>query len=157
MHPAKHLHIPKAVRDQVNQHFKAVWPEEGCGFLVGKNGGVLEFHPAENVRHSPTAYEMSPHDQIHIMMAIEDRQLEILSIIHSHPSGPLALSQTDLNEAKWFDLSYIIVSLRQIECPKWKGWLLTPQNQKEISLDFDESDKNRQRIPLNRVVGGETL
>ena len=94
----KALQIPDVVFQHVNETFQALLPEEGCGFLLGKNGAVTEFQPIENVLHSPVAYRMSPADQIHTLLDAEDRHLDVLAIIHSHPNGPSQLSATDLRE-----------------------------------------------------------
>lgn len=131
------LIIPQTVKQTVETYLSTVLPEEGCGFLLGRYRLVSEFHPAENELHSPVAYLMSPHDQIRIMLEAEERDLEILAIIHSHPNGPLALSQTDLKEAKWFDQNYLIVSFQAPSTPIWRGWYLKIDNYEEIPLVFD--------------------
>ncbi len=130
----KQLGIPNTIVNQVNEHLKAVWPEEGCGFLVGVENYVSEFHPIENEKHSRVAYRMNPSEQIKIMIDAEDRNLEILAIIHSHPSSPARPSITDIREASWHDMCYIIVSLQDKNMPQWQGWLLNSAEYEEIPL-----------------------
>lgn len=130
------LQIPNVVFQQVNETFQALLPEEGCGFLLGENGAVSEFQPIENVLHSPVAYQMSPADQIRVLLDAEDRQLDVLAIIHSHPNGPSALSATDLREARWFDIAYAIVSFKHVN-PEWRAWFFSadaPDQYEEIQL-----------------------
>ena len=133
----KALQIPDVVFQHVNETFQALLPEEGCGFLLGKNGAVTEFQPVENVLHSPVAYRMSPADQIHAVLDAEDRQLDVLAIIHSHPSGPSQLSATDLREARWYDIAYVIVSFKHVH-PEWRAWFFpadAPDQYEEIQLN----------------------
>ncbi len=130
------LIIPETVQTQVNHRFLTVYPNEGCGFLIGKDQTVIQFCPVENIKHSPVAYKMDPAGQIQVLMDAEDQGLEILAIIHSHPNGPLALSKTDLLEATWYNLSYLIVSLANKSQPDWGGWFLTKTKHEEISIIF---------------------
>lgn len=130
------LIIPETVKAQVNHHFSAVYPDEGCGFLIGTSQTVTQFCPVENVKHSPVAYKMDPAGQIQVLMDAEDQGLQVLAIIHSHPNGPLALSKTDLQEATWHNLSYLIVSLADKHEPQWGGWFLTQTKHEEISIIF---------------------
>ncbi|MFK7803472.1 MAG: Mov34/MPN/PAD-1 family protein [Anaerolineae bacterium] len=148
----KRLEVPELVINQANQHLLSVWPEEGCGFLVGKNNTVFEFHSAENEKHSRVAYRMNPADQIKIIIDAEDRQLDILAIIHSHPDGPAQPSLTDIREATWHDMCYVIVSLQSKKMPHWQGWLLNSEKYEEIPLFIKEANGNGQPINLRRVI-----
>lgn len=134
-----HLEIPRTIVQAVNRYLISVLPEEGCGFLIGKSGEVAEFHPAENELHSPLAYRMNPSDQIKIMLDAENRELDILAIVHSHPQGESRPSITDIREASWDDMCYIIVSLQRPENPKWQGWLLNSAEYEEIPI-FTQED-----------------
>jgi proteasome lid subunit RPN8/RPN11 len=94
---------------QITAQLQAAWPEEACGLLGGPRGGpVLRVYAVENIRHSPTAYEMEPHQQVRAMIEIEDAGWEILAIYHSHPHGPAAPSETDIAQAYYPDSLYLI-------------------------------------------------
>ncbi|MFT5194312.1 MAG: proteasome lid subunit RPN8/RPN11 [Cellvibrionaceae bacterium] len=133
-----HLEIPQLIIEDVNDYLSSVLPEEGCGFLVGKGGCVVEFHPVENEAHSPFVYRMNPSEQIKIMIDAEDRNLEILAIVHSHPVGAARPSQTDICEASWYDICYVIVSFQQRKSPDWRGWLLNAAQYEETLLFIKE-------------------
>ncbi len=130
------LIIPETVKTEANKHFQAVFPNEGCGFLLGNKQQALEFCPVKNIKNSPVAYRMDPAEQIQVLLDAEERDLQVLAIIHSHPHGPLALSKTDILEAAWHDLTYIIVSLRDKNQPDWGGWFVTKTKHEEISIIF---------------------
>ena len=128
------LEIPQTIQDEVNRYLLTQLPEEACGFLSGAGQLVSEFHPIENELHSPNAYRMNPSEQIQTMIRVEERNLEILAIIHSHPHGPAQPSSVDLREASWDGMPYIIVALQNRNRPTWRGWLLSSEKYEEIPL-----------------------
>ena len=129
------LNIPKQLFDAVNGHLDAVFPEEGCGFLVGTPGEVLEFHPVENILHSPVAYQMRPDQLISVFFDAEERNLTPLAIVHSHPHTAPIPSVTDLKEATWTELIYIIVSLANRPRPEWRCWQIKDKHFQEIGFE----------------------
>lgn len=128
------LEIPQPIQDEVNCYLLAQLPEEACGFLSGAGRLVSAFNPVENELHSPTAYRMAPSEQIQTMIRVEERNLEILAIIHSHPQGPAQPSVVDMQESSWDGMPYIIVALQNRNRPTWRGWLLSSEKYEEISL-----------------------
>ena len=128
------LQIPHTIQVEVEQYLLAQLPEEACGFLSGAGQLVSAFHPIENELHSPIAYRMNPSQQIQTMIRIEEQNLEVLAIIHSHPSGPAQPSTVDLREASWDGMPYIIIALQNHIRPTWRGWLLTSEKYEEIPL-----------------------
>ena len=69
---------------------KRLAPQEACGLLLGYAMGdkfqVLEVHPVENVYKSPYRYRMDPQQQIQIFLEMEQRDLQLVGIYHSHPN-----------------------------------------------------------------------
>lgn len=143
------LYIPTGIKAEVEDYFASLLPEEGCGFLVGNDGEVADFKPAENELHSPIAYRMNPADQIEIMLTAEERQQDILAIIHSHPTGPETLSRTDIHEANWFELSYVIISFADQLNPVWRNWYLTLTDHKEMPIVFKKASSTQPKWETN--------
>jgi proteasome lid subunit RPN8/RPN11 len=99
------------------QHLAALWaqaeaelPNEACGLLAGLGGRVYRVYPVENIRHSPTEYEMDPGQQIAAFLDLEAAGWEVSGIYHSHPAGPDRPSPTDIAQAYYPDSIYVIVS-----------------------------------------------
>ncbi|MEM8862073.1 MAG: M67 family metallopeptidase [Chloroflexota bacterium] len=118
------IEVPKSIFRKVNKHLCSVFPEEGCGFLAGSGNQASKYYPIENMLHSPTAYQMRPEELIAALFDIEDQGLDILAIVHSHPKSPPIPSATDLNEATWKSLAYLIVSIEIDVEPYWRCWRL---------------------------------
>jgi proteasome lid subunit RPN8/RPN11 len=83
-------------------------PEEACGLLGGKGRKVVEVIPVTNVLHSPIRYRMAPEEQLVAFNYLDQLDLDLIGIYHSHPAGPQVPSETDLKEAYYPDAVYII-------------------------------------------------
>ena len=95
-------------------------PNEACGLLAGVAGRVCRVFPVENLRHSPTAYEMRPDQQLAAFLEMEAAGWELSGIYHSHPAGPAEPSPTDVAQAYYPDSVYVIVS--PAAAPGGTGW-----------------------------------
>lgn len=76
-------------------------PLEACGLLAGREGRVQAVLPVTNRLASPSRFVMEPVEQLRAFQWIEDNDLELLGIYHSHPAGPRDLSETDIAEAAY--------------------------------------------------------
>ncbi len=92
-------------------HLRAVFPQEGCGFLAGVDGWVNRVFPVDNILGSPTAYRMDPRQQVEALLAIEEAGLAPLAIYHSHPAGSAALSAADVAQITFPALILVVVAL----------------------------------------------
>jgi proteasome lid subunit RPN8/RPN11 len=91
-------------------------PEEACGILAGTNWKSKIVFPVENILHSPTRFRMDPSRQLEIFLSLEELDLKMLGIYHSHPHGPAVPSPIDVAEA------YYPRALSLIWSPKGDTW-----------------------------------
>lgn len=131
------LRIPKNIWNRVLGEISIHIPEEACGLLAGKGELISHFFPIENILHSPTRYQMEPHQQLVAFRLIDTLGLELLAIYHSHPTGPEVPSATDIDEAYYPEAVYIIIS-RQEDNYLQRGFIIQNKQVSEISLDFVE-------------------
>ena len=66
---------------------------------------------AENARHSPLAYEIAPQELLRVHDRLDEDDLEVGAIYHSHTRTEPVPSQTDINLAFYPEALYIIVGL----------------------------------------------
>ena len=96
----------------LEQHY----PEEACGFLVGKETSerrVIEAAwPAKNIssENRKRRFIVDPVDYLHAEKRAAREGLLLLGIFHSHPDHPAVPSEHDLVAAHPY-FSYTIVSL----------------------------------------------
>ena len=108
---------------QILEHTRAEAPHEACGLLAGRNGYVTHVLPATNVAENPlVGYLMDPEDQIRHFQMIEEQELDLLGIYHSHPASPAYPSPTDLSMAYYPEAVYAIVSLVQESNPTLRAF-----------------------------------
>lgn len=114
--PQAGLILKASDRQALIRHAETCCPEECCGILGGRQATVQQVVPVENAAHSATRYRMDPEGQIRAMLELEAQGLELVGIYHSHPAGPSDLSDTDLDEARYPDCVYLVLSPGEI------GW-----------------------------------
>ncbi len=102
-----HEHILKLLL-----HFCSNITQESCGVIINK-----KFIPCKNVANNlENDFEISDLDWIRCQLIGKPQ-----AIVHSHPrSGPKP-SEMDITQAKRFNLTYIIISLRN-----WEMEIYTP-------------------------------
>lgn len=116
------LQIAQAIHSEMIAHAKSVYPQEACGFLIGKAGKAAYFLPIENMDHSTVTYTMDPRQQLKAFKKIASEGLDLLGIFHSHVASAAEPSQTDRQMAFYPEVSYLIVSLADMNKPDLKSF-----------------------------------
>ncbi|GAA3704422.1 C40 family peptidase [Oceanisphaera sediminis] len=78
-----------ALEQQILAHAQAVAPAECCGLVVATAEGE-RYYPADNISVMTDTFEIDPADWIKAELAGD-----IIAVVHSHPTGPAALSIAD--------------------------------------------------------------
>jgi len=118
------MRIEQALYDQMVAHAQAEAPNECCGMVATRDGAAVQVHEAVNAAASPLRYEIDGAEQYRIQMAIDDAELELGAIYHSHTRSEPYPSQTDINLAFYPDALYIIVGLASGEQPLVKAYTI---------------------------------
>src|ERR1700747_155459 len=105
------MRVPNAIYDEMVQHALADAPNECCGMIATRNGEAVTLYRAVNAAASPLKYEIDGAEQYRIQMAIDDADLDLGAIYHSHTRSDPYPSQTDINLAFYPDAVYVIVGL----------------------------------------------
>lgn len=93
----------------MRHHVAEQAPLEACGLLAGKKDSVETVLKVRNAAQSQVRFRMDPQEQYNALMWIEDNDLDLVGIYHSHPSGPETVSATDIAEAA-YDAVHVIWS-----------------------------------------------
>lgn len=103
-------------REVMVEHCKSVYPNEGCGILVGERKGEDWFvHrpvpvPNRNEERARDRFEISPKDYLLVEKEAHRDGLDVIGFFHSHPDVPPFPSQTDAQFA-WEGFVNIIVGV----------------------------------------------
>jgi proteasome lid subunit RPN8/RPN11 len=111
------LLVGPGILDQVTEHATHVYPNEGCGLLVGTHAAE-RFIAIKNVAESSTEYEMDPAELIHILRGLRNSGEQLVAIYHSHPHGPAQLSRADIARAYYPEAAHLVISLADLERPQ---------------------------------------
>jgi proteasome lid subunit RPN8/RPN11 len=118
------MRIARELYEQIVAHARAEAPNECCGVVAVNGGGVRQVFPATNKFASPLRFEIDEHDLIRIWRAIDEGDLELGAIYHSHTRTAPEPSQTDINgAAQWPGALWIIVGLAGEE-PDVRTWTI---------------------------------
>jgi proteasome lid subunit RPN8/RPN11 len=118
------MRIEQALYDQMVAHALSEAPNECCGMVATRDGGAVTVHEAVNAAASPLRYEIDGAEQYRIQMAIDDAELDLGAIYHSHTRSDPYPSQTDINLAFYPDALYIIVGLANGDQPLVKAYTI---------------------------------
>lgn len=101
-------------RQAMLAHILACFPEEGCGLIGGRfNPGGARAEavlPVTNQDHSPVRFCMEPNELVKALYWLDENNLDLAAIFHSHPGGPAGPSVTDLAEFAYPGVLYLILS-----------------------------------------------
>ncbi|MDR0764899.1 MAG: M67 family metallopeptidase [Synergistaceae bacterium] len=123
--------LPEEARLLIRSEGERAYPNECCGFLIGKSGGtdasaVSEARPARNSREREERYHRFVIEAEDFMCAetyARKLGLEVLGFYHSHPDRPAEPSDYDRENALPF-YSYIIVSVDGGAASNMTSWKL---------------------------------
>ncbi len=105
------MRIGKQLLDEIIDHARSEAPIECCGMIASRDGAAVRVYRATNAAASPLRYEIDGAEQYRIQMEIEDAELDLGAIYHSHTRTEPFPSQTDINLAFYPDAVYLIVGL----------------------------------------------
>lgn len=120
-------------------------PYETCGMIGGRGGRAEKIYPIPNIAENRVKhYLMEGSAQIRAMQDMDDNGYDILAIYHSHPVSPPYPSPTDLRDAwdadlqepRYPDTLYMIMSQRQPDTPEIRAYQLYDQRITEIPLEI---------------------
>ena len=134
--------LSAALKAGIEKHGEETFPNECCGFLLGKlNGadrGVVELMRMANDREDEAQYNrflITPEASYRADKVARAKRLDVIGCYHSHPNAPARPSQYDVDHAAWSGFSHIIVSIRDKAAVDMTSWQL-----KEDRSAFDPEE-----------------
>ncbi|MGH2903558.1 MAG: Mov34/MPN/PAD-1 family protein [Solirubrobacteraceae bacterium] len=105
---------------------------------VGPSARAVEVHRAVNVHGSPLKFEIDPAELLALYNTIDERDLELGAIYHSHVRSAPYPSQTDIGfAANWPGVEWIIVGLKDGEAPEVRSYLIEDGRVREVALEVE--------------------
>jgi [CysO sulfur-carrier protein]-S-L-cysteine hydrolase len=132
------MRIARSMLDQIVAQARAEAPNECCGIVGTRDGRAVTVYPVRNAAASPLRYEIDPSDQLRVFEALDDAELEVGAIYHSHTRSAPEPSQTDINLAFYPDAVYVIVGVAGEE-DDVRAWRIVDGQVSAASLEVEES------------------
>lgn len=116
------IRISAAIQDAMIAHALDERPFESCGVLAGAGASITDsYRTANAAEFNGVRYEIDPKEFLRVNREIDDADLELLGIYHSHPFTRAYPSVTDVGQA-WEGLVYVIVSLTDFLEPEVRAF-----------------------------------
>lgn len=122
------IRLTKPVYEQIIQHAKQGYPNEACGLLGGVAAdSAVSFYPMRNVDQAAISYFMDPKEQLQVFKAMRAQSEQLTGIFHSHVASEAYPSSKDVRLAFYPEVSYLIVSLTDIDHPVLRSYRITDE------------------------------
>src|SRR5262245_31749899 len=149
------LKISRADYDLIRWEAERSYPHECCGILLGTvhegQRMVTMTLTCENMRlDSPVnRYSIDPQRIIAALKLARSRAENVIGFYHSHPDSVARFSATDLEEAHWFDCSYVITSVEGGRATATDSYvLLGTEREKQFQTEQIEIVANAQPLRI---------
>lgn len=122
MPPIERFEISDSLVDQMIDHVRREYPNEGCGLVaMTKDGQAVKVFPGTNTERSPTRYNMHLGEVVEAFNEMDASGWKLGAIFHSHPRSAALPSQTDLRHAYYPEALMVIISLAG-DCPEIRAF-----------------------------------
>jgi proteasome lid subunit RPN8/RPN11 len=135
--------VSRALLDDVIAHALEDPKNEVCGVVAvdaegagaGRVTSAVDVHRAVNMHASPLKFEIDPAELLALYNTIDDQDLELGAIYHSHVRSAPYPSQTDIGfAANWPGVEWIIVGLKDGQAPEVRSYLIENGRVREVEL-----------------------
>lgn len=129
------MRIKRHVIAGIEKHAWECTPDECCGLLAGQDDTITHLYRLTNIADSPqTRYFAEPKDIFQAQKRMRARGEKLLGIYHSHPRSAAYPSPTDIEQAYYPEVVYLIISL----APKLelRAYRLREGKVKEVSYEI---------------------
>lgn len=132
------IEIPHPLVAELFYQAKSLPDREVCGLLGARKNVPSTCYPVKNVSTRPNCrFSMDAKGQIEAMRAMRNKQEDLFAVYHSHPTSEALPSKIDIEEAAYFEVLYLIISLQLEGHPELRGFRLSrPDPFKEVALSF---------------------
>jgi proteasome lid subunit RPN8/RPN11 len=131
------MRIARSMLDQIVAQARDEAPNECCGIVGARDGQAVTLYPVRNAAASPLRYEMDPRDQLRVFEALDEAELDVGAIYHSHTRSAPEPSQTDINLAFYPDALYLIVGVAGEE-DDVRAWRIVDGQVSAAPLEVEE-------------------
>lgn len=128
------LAVDPATMALLVEHARAHYPNEACALLGGTAGAPERLYLVPNAEASPSFYVVEPKAQLAVMRALDDDDLELVGVFHSHTFSEAYPSPTDVALAGYPEALYMILSLADPDAPYLRAFRIVDGHVDEVAV-----------------------
>jgi [CysO sulfur-carrier protein]-S-L-cysteine hydrolase len=129
--------LPRPLVNQLLHHAQMNAKREVCGLIGARDSVPTHCYPVGNIAPSPEReFFMDPQGQIRAMRRMRERGEELFGIYHSHPETSPLPSASDLAQAAYPNVLYLIISLSTKGVLEMRGFRLQRDKYEEVELQL---------------------
>jgi proteasome lid subunit RPN8/RPN11 len=129
------MQLDRVFFDEMVEHGLAVFPNEACGLLAGKEGRPVRFFPMTNRDASPVTYRLDPKEQLRVFDEMDAQGWDLLGIFHTHTHSEAYPSETDRAQAFYPEAEYLVMSLSDRAHPVLRSFAIVDDEIVERDLE----------------------
>lgn len=128
------MQIPRKIANQLLQLAQLSPQQEICGLIGAINDIASSCYPIDNVaKPAETRFQLDAKQQISAFSSMRDKNEDFFAIYHSHPTSPAIPSATDIRQASYPDVVYLIISLNTKGVLEMAGFKIKPNSTESIT------------------------
>ncbi len=136
--PEQAITLPRSLVNQLLTQAQQSPDEEICGLVSSRNGQPAKAYPITNVATAADRlFQMDPKGLIDAMRNMRERDEQLIAIYHSHPHSPARPSSTDIQQANYPGVYYLIISLDTKGVLEIRAYRQDDNELKEVTLEID--------------------
>jgi [CysO sulfur-carrier protein]-S-L-cysteine hydrolase len=114
---------------EIVEHGLREFPNECCGFIAARDGTPSKVFAMTNVDASAATFRIDGVEQLRVSKEMDEHELELWAIYHSHTHSEAFPSPTDVGQAKFRQAFYpdsrnVILSLEDREQPVIRSFFI---------------------------------
>ena len=129
------MQLDRVFFDEMVEHGLAVFPNEACGLLAGKEGRPVHFFPMTNADASPVSYRLDPMEQLRVFDEMDEQGWELIGIFHTHTHSEAYPSETDRRQAFYPEAEYLVMSLSDRSNPVLRSFAIEDEDVTEREVE----------------------
>ena len=131
----KTITLPRTIANKLLTLAQSDPENETCGLIGAKDDIPSHVYSVENIAEEKKHFfEMDPAKQIAAMKSMRERGENLFAIFHSHPDAPALPSATDIEQAAYPDILYLIISLNTKGVLDMRGFYLKDNTVEDVEL-----------------------
>ncbi len=135
------LRLPRPLINKILAHAQQNPEIEVCGLIGNSASNQKNYYPVDNIAKQPDCrFLMDGSQQINALKKMRDKQQQLFAIVHSHPHALATPSQLDIDESRYKEVFYLIISLNTKGVLEMRAYTQQQKSMQKVDLILETDD-----------------